>query len=102
MGIIGYYSRFVLSFTTIAATLTDLTKGKKSNMVKWHDKAEEAFQELKMTLCQYPVLVTPDFSREFIVQTDAFSEGLGAVLSQEVNEEEEHRIVYLSRKLAAS
>lgn len=65
-----------------------LTKGKNSVMVKWNDKAEEASMELKTALCLYPVLVAPDFPKEFTVQTDASSGGLGAVLSKEVIGEE--------------
>lgn len=55
--------------------------------------------KLKKALFQYLVLLDPDFPREFVVQTDASSEGLGAVLSQEVNGEEPHS---LSRKLTAT
>lgn len=67
-------------------------------MVRWTPEAEEAFCKLKNALCGQPVLIAPDFSKEFVVQTDASEVGLGAVLSQEVNGEE-HPVMYLSRKL---
>lgn len=67
----------------MAAPLTDLTKGGKAVMVSWNPEAERAFQELKVALCNQPVLITPDFKKEFVVQTDASDVGLGAVLSQE-------------------
>lgn len=46
-----------------------------------------------------PVLRTPDLSKEMIVQTDASNHGLGAVLSQIGEDNEEHPIVYISPKL---
>ncbi|CAM4650283.1 unnamed protein product [Lepidochelys kempii] len=67
-------------------------------MVKWTDAAEKAFMDLQTVLCSNPVLIAPDFNKEFILQTDASEEGLGAVLSQMVGDEE-HSILYLSRKL---
>ncbi|XP_010772509.1 methionine synthase-like [Notothenia coriiceps] len=67
-------------------------------MVKWTGEAEHAFEGLKRALCARPVLVTPDFSRGMIVQTDASEVGIGAVLSQEVHGEE-HPVMYISRKL---
>ncbi|KAL0147151.1 hypothetical protein M9458_057675, partial [Cirrhinus mrigala] len=45
-------------------------------------------------------LIRPqDFSCPFLLQTDASDTGLGAVLSQ-VQEGEEHQIIYISRKLS--
>jgi len=43
---------------------------------------ENAFQHLKSKLIIRPILQYPDFSKEFILTTDASNSGLGAVLSQ--------------------
>ena len=67
-------------------------------MVKWSLEAEEAFGNLKRALCSKPVLMAPNFSKEFVVQADASEVGLGAVLSQ-IHEGEEHPVIYLSCKL---
>jgi len=45
-------------------------------------RAEHAFQHLKAKLTSQPILQYPDFSKEFILSTDASNTGLGAVLSQ--------------------
>ena len=58
-----------------------------------------AFQRLKELLCSAPILRSPDFNKPFILQTDASDRGIGAVLSQEDPEGEEHPIVYFSKKL---
>ena len=44
-----------------------------------------AFDALKTTLITAPVLGYPDFTREFILETDASLEGLGPVLSKQDN-----------------
>ena len=48
---------------------------------------QEAFDALKQALSTVPVLGYPDFSREFILETDASLNGLGALLSQQVRTE---------------
>lgn len=45
-----------------------------------------------------PVLCSPDFDKMFVLQTDAYEVGLGAVLKQEQGGEL-HPVAYLSRKL---
>lgn len=66
-----YYRRFV-AYTVI-----------KERAFKWNDEAEAAFQKLKMAMTTVPVLVLRDFSKPFIIETDASGHGLGAVLMQE-------------------
>ena len=46
-------------------------------------KHQEAFDALKAALGTAPVVGYPDFSREFIMETDASLNGLGAILSQQ-------------------
>ena len=55
-------------------------------------------QTLKDALCSHPVLVTLDFSKNLLVQTDTSDTGVGTVLSQE-QEGEEHPIMHVNRKL---
>ncbi|XP_077344305.1 uncharacterized protein LOC143988526 [Lithobates pipiens] len=99
LGTAGYYRKFVCNYSSLAKPLTDLTKKKLPKVVSWTPECEQAFQALKEALARAPVLQAPDFTRRFLVQTDASAYGLGAVLSQVDDAGEEHPILYLSRKL---
>ena len=55
---------------------------------------------LKSLLTQAPILSTPDWSKPFILQTDASAVGLGYVLSQINKLREEHPIAFASKKLS--
>ena len=94
----NFYRRFIPNFAEIAAPLTDITSNNALNKVKWTDIHETAFNELKQAITTQPVLINPDFSKPFIVQTDSSDRGIGAVLLQE-KEGKRLPIMFISKKL---
>ena len=86
VGLVGHYRHFIKGFANIAAPLYDLTsrenKDKKSEHLDLPPEAHEAFDRLKAACLQAPILSFPDFSKPFLLETDASGKGLGAVLSQ--------------------
>ena len=98
IGVIGFYRRFIPHFANISAVLTDLTANGLPNKVKWTEIHERAFNDLKAALVSYPILQNPDFSCDFILQTEACDRGFGAVLLQSKGKER-HPIIFISKKL---
>ena len=80
LGLSGYYRRFIPNFSKIAKPLTALLK--KNTPFEWNQRAEDAFVTLKDLLTNGPLLQYPDFTRQFVLTTDASNEALGAILSQ--------------------
>ncbi|KAJ7998033.1 hypothetical protein DPEC_G00218340 [Dallia pectoralis] len=78
LGLASYYRRFIAGFST--APLNQLAE--KNTRFAWGTEQQQAFDTLKTSLCQSPVLTTPDPGGEFVLDTDASNEGLGAVLAQ--------------------
>ena len=98
LGLTGYYRKFVPNYADIAVCLTDMTKKGRSEVVKWSDEAEVAFNKLKEMLSSRPVLRLPDFTRQFVIRTDASNVGVGAVLLQRY-EDTLHPVAYASKRL---
>ena len=94
LGLTWYYRRFVRSYASIAAALTDLLK--KDSFV-WDSKAQSTFEQLKLTMTSVPVLILPNFSEDFVLETDASDVGVsvGVVLLQR-----KHPMSYFSKKLS--
>jgi transposase InsO family protein len=96
LGLAGYYRRYLPHYSEIALPLTALTK--KGIPFKWSSEAENAFIELKSRLASRPILIPPDFDKQFCVAVDASQFCVGACLFQVVDELE-RPICFLSRKL---
>ena len=97
LGMAGYYRRFIKDFSKIANPITKLTH--QDSEIIWSEECDKAFEEMKDKLTTAPVLAYPDYSKEFILSTDASSVGLGAVLSQYDSEGKEHPVAFASRTL---
>ena len=116
VGLASYYRRFIPNFAKWAGPLHALIvpasfkqkirKGemKKSDLpeFRWTQECQEGFDQLKKALIEAPVLAYPDYTKPFILETDASLKGLGAVLSQKGDDNEVHVIAYASRSLRPS
>ncbi|XP_013382645.1 uncharacterized protein LOC106153310 [Lingula anatina] len=98
IGLAGYYRKFIPNFSELSAPLTDLTKKGEPTVVRWEEPQECAFQTLRKLLISAPILRMPDFSRSFILRTDASDVGVGAVLLQKYDDEL-FPVAYASKKL---
>ncbi|KZS06381.1 Uncharacterized protein APZ42_030182 [Daphnia magna] len=64
----------------------------------WTDEDQVAFETLRTCLTTKPILAYPDFSKQFLLFTDACNYGIGAILSQ-IQDGNEVVIAYASRQL---
>lgn len=80
LGVIGYYRKFIQDFAKIAKPLTQQLR--KGETIQHTKEFLSAFEKCKQILTSSHVLQYPDFSKDFVLTTDASKYALGAVLSQ--------------------
>lgn len=96
VGLASWYRRFIPEFSHKIVALTRLTR--KHAKFVWTSEADVAFNHLKECLSSAPVIICPDFTKPFCLQTDASSVAIGAVLTQDFDNGE-RVIAYASRAL---
>ena len=99
LGFANFYRIFIKNYSQVAAPLTRLTSKDK---LEWGPQAEKAFQDLKAAFTTAPILMHPDFTKAFYMETDASDFALGAVLSQMGKDEKFHPVAFYSRKFSAA
>lgn len=95
LGFANFYRRFVNNFSTIAKPLTNLTG--KGVPWAWGTTEKAAFKGLKRELSKEPVLIHPNPSKPYILETDASRVAMGAILSQKGEDGYLHPIAYMSQ-----
>ncbi|KAK3573596.1 hypothetical protein QTP86_030019 [Hemibagrus guttatus] len=102
LGFANFYRRFIRNYSLVAGLLTSLLRGKPKKLT-WTDQARSVFQQLKNCFTMAPILWHPDPDLPFVVEVDASSSGLGAVLSQRHGEHGKlHPCAFYSRKLTSA
>ena len=92
IGMINYYRDMWEKRSVTLAPLTSLTS--ESTKFKWTEKEQKAFDDIKKILSKETILAYPDFSKPFVIHTDASDYQIGAVISQD-----NKPIAFFSRKL---
>ena len=97
LGLANYYRRFIKDFAQIAKPLHKLTE--RTSSFLWTTECQKSFEILRHLLSSPPILSYPDFTKPFILDTDASNDGIGGVLSQLDKDGREHVVAYGSRLL---
>lgn len=90
----NYYRRFIPNFAQICVSLNKLLR--KDTTFHWTQQCQESFETLKNSLMTPRILQYPDFTKTFIVMTDASDFACGAVLSQ-LHDQDDLPISFASR-----
>lgn len=96
LGLASYYRKFIDNFAQTVHPINKLLR--KNVQYNWSTECNDAFLLIKEKLTTAPILIHPDFSKPFIVRTDASQYAIGAILSQG-KLREDLPIAYMSKAL---
>jgi len=92
IGIVNYYRDMWIRRSHVLAPLARLTS--KTVKWQWGEVERKAFNDMKKIISREVMLAFPDFSKPFVIHTDASHTQLGSVISQD-----NKPIAFYSRKL---
>jgi hypothetical protein len=100
LGHTRYYKKFIKGYTQITTPMEKLLK----KYCQFHSTKEcqQSFDTLKQKMVIAPILVFPNWSKEFRVHVDAYSITLGVVLEQPRIGDIDHLLAFSSRKLSTA
>ena len=75
---------------------------KKDQEVKWTAEAKNSFENIKIVLMEAPVLVSPNFTKEFLTFSFGSEDTLAVVLLQKNKDGLEQPIAFFSKALRDS
>ena len=97
LGLVNYYGKFLPNLSTLLAPLHLLLR--QETKWFWGQEQEEAFRKSKGLLTSAPLLVHYDGNKKIVLSCDASPYGIGAVLSQVMEDDSEQPVAYASRSL---
>jgi hypothetical protein len=98
LGHTRYYHRYIYKYATLALPLIQLLKKSELPPV-WTPSCTKAFHTLKQKLVSAPILVPPNWDKDFDVYVDASNVAIGSILSQKDDSQHDHPIYFGSRQL---
>ncbi|KAF8707742.1 hypothetical protein RHS03_03516, partial [Rhizoctonia solani] len=100
LGFVNYLRCFIPNFSSVARPLHNLTK--KESPWSWDNLEEAAFQELKALVTKSPVLIHSNPELPYYLETNASGVAMGAILSQQGEDNQLHPIAYMSKSFSGT
>lgn len=97
LGLANYLHKYTRNYAEMVQPMTRLLK--KDIEWKWEQQQQDAFESVKRSLREAPVLALPDDSKPFHVVCDASDFAIGCALMQHDSNDDERVISYQSRQL---
>jgi len=94
----GYYRKFIEGYAQMTMPIKKLLN--KDVTFSWNDDYKKSLDILKEKMVISPILVFPDWKKEFHVHVDASCIVFGVVLTQVSEEDLDHPIAFASRRLS--
>jgi hypothetical protein len=69
---VNFLRRYILNYDELAKDITEMLK--KDTEIKWGEKARNSFKTIKLAMTEVPILVSPNFSKEFLTFSFASEE----------------------------
>ena len=99
LGFANFYRHFIRGYSSICRPLTQLTK--KGQVWNWTNKCQEAFNKLKVSFTEAPILTYYHHKKPLMIETDALDLAKGAVLSQYVDSDKTwHPVAFYNKKFS--
>ena len=99
LGFAHFYRRFVRGYSSICRPLTQLTK--KGQVWNWTNECQEAFNIVKISFTEAPILTHYHSKKPLMIETDASDLAKGAVLSQyEDSDKKWDPVAFYSKKFS--
>ena len=65
LGKVNFLRRFITNFVEFVKHITNMLK--KDNSIKWTVESKQSFVDIKKALTKAPILVSPNFAKEFMI-----------------------------------
>ena len=88
LGLVNWFSEYIPDLAVKIAPLSDALK-QGTKKLTWNNNMNQAFEGIKSEMRKIKPLAQPDYSRKFLLRTDASEIGLGATLMQQREKSDE-------------
>jgi hypothetical protein len=95
LGFGNFYQKFIFHYSELARPLNNLTKRDKK--FEWTTECQEAFDTMKKQFTEELVLLMPNQSKPFQIESDASKVATGVVLTQLDSNGNRHPLAFLSK-----